>query len=216
VTHPAEMAGDWKLYAERGLGSRLSAGRNPAVVVVDLIYGFTDFGFPAGFDLDAVVDSTRRLVDVARQVRAPVIFTTIVFPPELVDRNIWLRKMPAIRGLQPNTRWVTVDERLGRQPNEPVIEKQAASAFSGTSLATVLTSFHVDSIVVCGATTSGCVRATVVDACMAGWPTFVPRECVGDRASGPHDANLFDIDAKYGDVLPLLNAVEILHRRQVP
>jgi maleamate amidohydrolase len=212
--HPAAMAGDWKLYAERGLGSRLSAGRNPAVVVVDLIYGFTDLGFPAGFDLDAVVNSTRRLVDVARQVGVPVIFTTIVFLPELVDHNIWLRKMPAMRGLQPNTRWVTVDDRLGRRANEPVIEKQAASAFSGTSLATTLTSLHVDSILVCGATTSGCVRATVVDACMAGWPTFVPRECVGDRARGPHDANLFDIDAKYGDVLPLLGAMELLHRRR--
>jgi nicotinamidase-related amidase len=143
---------------------------------------------------------------VAREHGSPVIFTTIAFSPSRLDSTVWLRKMPAMRGLVEGSHWIEVDSRLAAAAHEPVIVKRSASAFTDTDLRTLLTSLGVDCLIVCGATTSGCVRATVVDGCMAGYPVFVPRECVGDRAPGPHEANLFDIDAKYGDVIDLQRA----------
>jgi nicotinamidase-related amidase len=105
---------------------------------------------------------------------------------------------------------VEIDPRLPREPQDPVVVKRGASAFFGTHLAATLTSLGADTVVVCGATTSGCVRASVVDAVQSGFPVLVPRECCGDRAEGPHEANLFDIDAKYGDVLALDDVVAYL------
>ena len=100
-----------------------------------------------------------------------------------------------------------IDPRLGRREDETVIVKKGASGFFGTNLASVLVSQGVDSVILCGATTSGCVRATAVDLLQYGWPTLVPRECVGDRAQAPHDANLFDIQAKYADVVSVDDAI---------
>ncbi|CAM5318058.1 Nicotinamidase-related amidase OS=Eoetvoesiella caeni OX=645616 GN=DFR37_11751 PE=4 SV=1 [Eoetvoesiella caeni] len=197
-------------YAERGLGGKLKHGIRPAVVVVDLINGFTDKAFPAGSNLDDVVKATTALLAAARDAHAPVVFTTIAFSNAMVADNIWLKKMPAMSGLIEGTRWVAVDERLDRRDDEAVIVKRAASSFTGTDLNSFLTAKGIDSVIICGATTSGCVRATAVDACMLGWPAFVVRDCVGDRAVEPHEASLFDIDAKYGDVLSLSQALEML------
>jgi maleamate amidohydrolase len=197
-------------YAIAGLGRSLQPGRRPAVLVVDLVYGFTDPAFPAGSELADVVRSTRELLDTAREHGAPVIFTSIAFSPARLESTAWLRKMPAMRGLVEGSHWVELDERLAPRPTEPVIVKRAASAFTDTDLRTLLTSLGADSLIVCGATTSGCVRATVVDGCMAGFAVFVPRECVGDRAAGPHEANLFDIEAKYGDVVDLERGRELI------
>jgi len=88
--------------------------------------------------------------------------------------------------------------------------KKGASAFFGTNLSSLLTARAVDSVILCGATTSGCIRATAIDLLQHGYPTVVPRECVGDRAQAPHEANLFDIQAKYADVLPLADVLEAL------
>lgn len=175
--------------------------RRAAVLVVDLIRGFTDPAFPAGADLGEVVRHTRRVLDAARAAGNPVIHTSIVFTPLHLDHSVWLRKMPAMRGLVEGSPWTLPDERLAVRADEPLLYKQAASAFTGTGLAALLAGLGCDSLIVCGATTSGCVRATVVDACMAGWPTFVPRQCVGDRALAPHEASLFDIQAKYGELI---------------
>ncbi len=199
-------------YAGSGLGGRLTPGRRPAVVVVDLIRGFTDPQCPPGCDLDAVVTETARVLDAARAASVPVVFTTIAFAPHELDSTVWLRKMPALRVLVEGTPWVDVDARLTPRADEPVLAKRAASAFFGTDLARLLTSWRTDSVLVCGATTSGCIRATAVDACALGWPTFLPRECVGDRAQGPHQANLLDIDAKYGDVIGVADVLTMLRQ----
>lgn len=188
-------------YAARGLGGRLDPGKRPAVLVVDLINGFTDPACPPGSDLDDVVAATRALLDGARPAGVPVLFTSIAFTPVQLDETLWLVKMPAMRVLTVGSRWVDVDARLGRRTDELVVTKQAASAFTGTDLAARLAAAEVDSIILCGATTSGCIRATAIDACALGLPTFVPRDAVGDRARGPHEANLVDIDAKYADVV---------------
>ncbi|MEV7005065.1 isochorismatase family protein [Streptosporangium sp. NPDC051022] len=188
-----------------GLGGRLTPGGRPAVVVVDLINGFTDPACPPGSDLDEVVAATAGLLAHARARGWPVFFTTIAYAPEELDTLVWLRKMPALTALAEGTHWVEVDARL--RGGEPVVVKKQASAFHGTDLAERLAASGADTLIVTGATTSGCVRATVIDACALNYPVLVPVECVGDRQAGPHEANLYDIDAKYADVVGLRDVV---------
>lgn len=197
-------------YTARGLGGRLGRAAQPAVVVVDLIRGFTDPHCPPGSDLDDVVAATARVLEAARSKGAPVFFTSIAFDAFDIDALVWLRKMPGLRILRVGTPWVDVDERLARRPDEPVVVKKAASAFGGTELAEALHMIGADSVVICGATTSGCVRATAIDACALNLSTYVPRECVGDRAAGPHEANLLDIDTKYADVISVDDALAMI------
>ncbi len=116
--------------------------------------------------------------------------------------------MPALGELQVGGRWVEIDPRLEARDDEAVVLKKGASGFFGTNLAAILVTQGVDSVILCGATTSGCIRATAIDLLQNGWPTLVPRECVGDRAQAPHEANLFDIQAKYADVVSLEEALE--------
>jgi maleamate amidohydrolase len=199
-----------RIYAQARLGESVTMGSRPAVLVVDFSCGFTDPECALGSDLSAEVAATRRLLDAAREKRLPVIFTTIGFEQSLKDGGLWLQKVPSLGDLQLGGRWVEIDPRLERRPEETVIVKKGASAFFGTNLAAVLITQHVDSVILCGATTSGCVRATAIDLLQYGFPTLVPRECVGDRAQAPHDANLFDIQAKYADVVPLEDAFAYL------
>lgn len=197
-------------YASKGIGHRLSPGHRPALLIVDLAVGFTDSTWAPGSDLDHVVEATQGLIKLARSNTHPVIFTTIAFGSDAAEGSVWLTKMPGLHCMTEGSHAVEIDTRLQRLDSEPLIVKRAASAFSGTGLTALLTSLHVDTLVVTGATTSGCIRATVVDACMAGYPTFVPESCVGDRHDGPHLANLFDMDAKYADVITLEYARELL------
>jgi maleamate amidohydrolase len=201
-----------RIYAEARLGESVTMGSRPAVLVVDFSCGFTDPECDLGSDLSAEVEATRRLLDAAREKGLPVIFTTIGFEPSLKDGGLWLQKVPSLGDLQLGGRWVDIDARLDRQPEETVIVKKGASAFFGTNLAAVLIAQGIDSVILCGATTSGCVRATAIDLLQYGFPTLVPRECVGDRAQAPHDANLFDIQAKYADVVPLEEALAYVER----
>jgi maleamate amidohydrolase len=212
VTAPTWLEAVGAEYAAGGLAGRLAPGQRPAVVVVDLVRGFTDPDAPPGSDLDAVVAATGELISRARAAGLPVVYTTIAFAADELDSVLWLRKMPAMRVLVEGSPWVEVDERLSRRPEEPVVVKRAASAFNGTALDDMLRATGADSVILCGATTSGCIRATAIDACAAGWPTFVPRECVGDRADGPHQANLLDIDAKYADVVGIDDALALVAR----
>jgi nicotinamidase-related amidase len=196
-----------EVYAKAGLGQAITLGDHPAVLVIDFSCGFTDPECPLGSDLTDEVDATRRLLDVARAQGVPVIFTTIGFDPSLKDGGLWLQKVPTLGELRTGGKWVEIDPRLGARDDETVILKKGASGFFGTNLASVLVSQGIDSVVLCGATTSGCVRATAIDLLQYGWPTIVPRECVGDRAQAPHDANLFDIQAKYADVVSVEDAI---------
>jgi nicotinamidase-related amidase len=190
-----------EVYERAGLGRSLRLGTRPAVLVVDFSCGFTDPGCPLGADLTPEVEATRRLLDTAREKGLPVIFTTIGFDPSGKDGGLWLEKAPALASLELGGRWVEIDPRLGRRDDEPIVLKKGASGFFGTNLASILVSQGVDTVILCGATTSGCIRATAIDLLQYGWPTIVPRECVGDRAQAPHEANLFDIQQKYGDVV---------------
>jgi len=199
-----------EVYARSGLGASVMLGSRPCVLVIDFSCGFTDPACSLGSDLTPQVEATRRLLDVARVRSLPVVFTTIGFDASLKDGGLWLQKVPTLSDLQLGGRWVEIDERLGRRDDETVIVKKGASGFFGTNLASVLVSQGIDTVILCGATTSGCVRATAVDLLQYGWPTLVPRECVGDRAQAPHEANLFDIQAKYADVVSVDDAIAYL------
>ena len=196
-----------RVYAEARLGESVTMGSRPAVLVIDFSCGFTDPASTLGSDLTAEVEATKQLLDAARAKGLPVIYTTIGFEPSLVDGGLWLQKVPTLGELQIGGKWVEIDPRLERRDDETIVLKKGASGFFGTNLASVLVTQGVDSVVLCGATTSGCIRATAIDLLQYGWPTIVPRECVGDRAQAPHEANLFDIQAKYADVVPLEDAL---------
>ena len=199
-----------RVYEAARLGQAVTMGERPAVLVVDFSCGFTDPECALGSDLSAEVGATRRLLDAARAKGLPVIFTTIGYEPSLRDGGLWLQKVPALGDLQVGGRWVEIDPRLAPREDETVVLKKGASAFFGTNLASILVAQRVDSVVLCGATTSGCIRATAIDLLQYGFPALVPRECVGDRARAPHEANLFDIQAKYADVVSLDDALAYL------
>jgi nicotinamidase-related amidase len=194
------------IYGRAGIGARLERGSRPGVLVVDFSLGFTSFEGALGCGLDKEVLATRQLLDVARAASAPVIFTAIAYQPGLADCGLWAQKIAGLSTLVDGSDQVSIDARLGRVDHEPVVVKKGASAFFGTNLVALLVERAVDTVVLCGATTSGCVRATAIDLMQHGFPTLVPRECVGDRARAPHESNLFDIDAKYADVVSVGDA----------
>lgn len=199
-----------RIYEGARLGGSVTLGDRPAVLVVDLSCGFTDPECDLGAEMAAEVEATRRLLDVARARGVPVVFTTIGFEANKKDGALWLQKVPSLGDLELGGQWVEIDPRLERREEETVLVKKGASAFFGTNLTAILVSQGVDTVVLCGATTSGCIRATAIDLLQNGFPTLVPRECVGDRAAAPHEANLFDIQAKYADVVSLEEALDYL------
>ncbi|SFL31356.1 N-carbamoylsarcosine amidohydrolase [Geodermatophilus ruber] len=194
-------------FRDKGFGRRVGFGQRPALLVVDLITGFTDLRSPLAGQLEPQLEATNALLAPARAAGIPVIFSTVAYDAELQEAGIWIRKIPANSWLVEGSEWVEVDKRLDQRPDEMTLVKKYASCFFGTDLAARLISRRVDTLIITGCTTSGCVRATAVDACSYGFHTIVVEEAVGDRAALPHAASLFDIDAKYGDVVGLEEAV---------
>ena len=199
------------VYATRGFGGRQGAGERPAVVVVDFIEGFTNPESRLACDADSAVVATRALLDAARAASVPVIFTTVSYTDDdLVRAAMFIAKAPALATLRPGSRWIEVDARLGRRDGELVVTKLYASAFFDTVLDEVLREAGCDTVIVVGASTSGCVRATAVDALQHGYRVLIPREGVADRAEDAQRASLLDLDAKYGDVIPLAEAIDVV------
>ncbi|MFC3228460.1 isochorismatase family protein [Marinibaculum pumilum] len=199
----AAAAGDRDLYRAAGFGRPVPRGKRPAILVVDFSRGFTDPAVPTGADMAEELAATRRLLDLGREKGVPAVFTTIAFDAAQLDSLPWLHKAPGMAALVQGSPLVAVDQRLARRREEPLIVKTGASAFFGTPLAAQLAAWRTDTVIVTGATTSGCVRASVVDAMQSGFHVLVPRDCVADRAAAPHEANLFDMQQKYADVIPL-------------
>jgi nicotinamidase-related amidase len=187
-----------------GFHGRAGFGRRPALIVIDMNVGFTDPESPLVCDLEDVVEAIGRLLEEARRAELPVVYTTVAFDEGArKTAAAFIDKIPALLTLEAGSRWVEIDPRLAPAPGEPVLTKLFASAFFGTALGSMLASEGCDSLIVTGASTSGCVRATAVDAIQHGYRPVVPREAVGDRDPAAHEANLHDIDAKYGDVVSL-------------
>lgn len=206
----AEYARLRQEFRDKGFGSRVGFGQRPALLAVDFITGFTDLRSPLAGQLDAQLAATNRLLEPARAAGIPVIFSTVAYDAELQEAGIWIRKIPANSWLVEGSEWVEVDKRLEQRPSETTLVKKYASCFFGTDLAARLISRRVDTLIITGCTTSGCVRATAVDSCSYGFHTIVVEEAVGDRAALPHAASLFDIEAKYGDVVGLEEAYTYL------
>ncbi len=194
-----------------GFGGRGGFGRRPALIVVDMTLGFTDPESPLGCDLDGPVEAIQKLLDAARRAEIPVVFTTVAYrESDKLTAAAFIDKVPALLTLEAGSRWAEIDPRISPRTEEPVLNKLFASGFFGTGLSSLLTAAGVDTLIVTGASTSGCVRATVVDALQYGYRPVIPREAVGDRNEQAHEANLYDMDAKYGDVIPAEDALKYL------
>jgi maleamate amidohydrolase len=181
---------------------KVGYGRNPAVVVIDFTLAYTTPGSPffAEGVVRAVAD-TVPLLEAARAAGIPVIHTKVMYHPSGADGGWFVRKVPALRNLVSSEPLAEIDPKVAPLDEEVVIVKQYPSPFFGTPLAPMLATLGVDTLILAGCSTSGCVRAGALDGVQHGYRVIVPRECVGDRHDGPHDANLFDINAKYGDVV---------------
>lgn len=185
-----------------GFHGRAGMGEKPALIVVDVNRGFTDPASPLVCDLDECVAEIVRLLEAFRRAELPVVFTTVCYDDfGKQAAAVFLEKIPALLVLEPGSPWVEIDPRIAPEEAEPVLSKYFASAFFGTTLASVLASAGADTVVVTGASTSGCVRATALDALQHGYRAVVPREAVGDRNADAHEANLYDLDTKYADVV---------------
>jgi maleamate amidohydrolase len=192
-----------------GFHGRAGFGERPALLVIDVNVGFTDRSSPLACDLDEVVEAIRQLLQHARRASLPVVYTTVAYDEgDRLAAAAFIDKIPALLTLEAGSRWVAIDPRIAPLSGEPVLNKLFASAFFGTPLSSLLTAAGCDSVIVTGASTSGCVRATAVDALQHGYRAIVPREAVGDRNPAAHEANLYDIDTKYGDVVSIDDAVE--------
>ena len=199
-------AGDWQSatsseYERKGFSARSGYGTRPALLIVDFINGFTDAGTGLGGDYGAELAVTAKLLAEFRARALPVFFTTVAYEPHLRDGGQFVAKIPALSILVKGSTWVKVDERIHPRPSEQVVLKKYASAFFDTRLDMELRGLGVDTLVIVGCTTSGCIRASAIDSMQNGFRTVVVRDAVGDRAQTPHEVNLFDIDAKYGDVV---------------
>jgi maleamate amidohydrolase len=191
---------------------RLGFGRKTALLVIDLLQGYTIKGAPlfAPGVVKAVAEMPE-LLKAARAKKMPIIHTRVLYnPSDYADGGIWIKKAPVLKDLIPGSRYAKFCRGVEPAKGELVITKNYASCFFGTSLAATLTAMGADTVLITGCTTSGCIRASAVDAVQHGFRPIVIRECVGDRHDGPHDANLFDINAKYGDVITKAEALKYI------
>jgi len=179
----------------------LSLGLCPALIVVDLSNGFSMPSSPLGGDFDSQISHINGLLEAFRAKKLPVYYTSVVYHDE-TTASVFRRRLPDLNILHTSSEWVKINSKINKAPDELIIEKQWPSAFFKTQLAAQLEKNAVDSIVVVGLTTSGCVRATVVDGLQHNYPVFVVPEACGDRNLSAHHASLHDMHAKYAVVIP--------------
>lgn len=197
-------------YRSQGMAGKIGFGKRPAVLVIDLQKGITDPQKPSGCNLDGVIDSTVLLLDKARGKGIPIFFFALAYHSSLVDGGLLVKKVPVLADFLIGSENVELDPRLDPKPDEPIVIKKFASCYHGTHLASSLTTLQVDTVIITGCITSGCIRATANDSIQYGFRPIIPRECVGDRSVIPHEVNLMDIHARCGDVLPLHNVLEYI------
>jgi maleamate amidohydrolase len=190
---------------------RIGFGKKPAVLVVDFINAYTTEGsLLYAPDVVTAVNETIDLLALAREKNIPVLYTKVLYNKNFRDGGIFIQKVPVLKTMVEGEPLAEIVSELTPVESDIIIVKQYASAFFGTSLAATLTSLGVDTILLTGCSTSGCVRASAVDGMQYGFRVIVPRECVADRHTGPHEANLFDINSKYGDVVGKTEVMEYL------
>lgn len=193
----------------------LPFGQHPALLIVDFVMAYLDPASPLYAAVEEALASNERLLAAARAAGIPVIFTNVEYAPGGADGGIFYRKVPALRLFDRGSAYGAFPEGLCPHDGEPVITKQYASAFFGTDLAAKLKDMGVDTLLITGLSTSGCVRATALDACQHGFLPFVVREACGDRHQAPHEASLFDLQAKYAEVISEAEAIRHLVKSPV-
>jgi len=200
-------------YARAGFCSALPFGSRPVLVLVDPVVAYlrpeSALYAPA---FEAALLSAVRLTSVARAAAVPVVFTRVVYSANGRDGGLFFRKVPALQAFAGDSPLGAFDARLAPLPDELVVTKQYASAFFGTSLSATLTTMGCDTVVLAGFSTSGCVRATALDAMQHGFVPYVVRDACGDRHEQPHEASLFDLQAKYAEVVDEQSAIHLLAR----
>jgi maleamate amidohydrolase len=179
----------------------LPFGKRPALIIIDFVMAYLEPASPLYAGVEDALASNERVLAAARNAAIPVIFTNVVYTPGGKDGGIFYRKVPALKLFERGNPLGAFPPTLQPEGDELVISKQYASAFFGTHLASTLTAMQIDTLLITGLSTSGCVRATALDACQHGFAPFVIREACGDRHSAPHEANLFDLQAKYAEVI---------------
>jgi maleamate amidohydrolase len=209
------MTDELDIYRAQGFAQPIGIGVAPALIIVDFVMGFTDPAHFGGGNIGSAIQRTQDLLALARSRLWPVVHTRVVYADDGSDCGSFTVKVPALRGLTETSPLSQIVPELTPRPGEMVLRKHNASAFFGTELAGWLARRRVDTLLVSGCTTSGCVRATVVDSCSHNFRTIVVRDCVGDRAIAPHEANLFDMGQKYADLLTLAEVEAVVARNSV-
>jgi maleamate amidohydrolase len=201
-------------WLARGYGQgAIEPGERPAVLVVDLQYAFTDPAFPLGGSplVERAVEHTARVAAAAREAGVPVFQTVVAWREDGSDLGLWPVKLPVLREVTLESRWAQVDERVW-DDSDVLLVKKWPSFFHGTPLHSLLTAARRDTVIVTGCMTSGCVRATTVDAFSNGYRTLVPEDCVGDQGLDGHESNLRDMHRRYAEVTTADDVVEYLRR----
>ena len=188
----------------------LAFGKRAALLVVDLVDAYLVPGSPLYAGIETALASAVRLRTAARAAGIPAIFTNVEYAPGGADGGVFFRKVPALKVFERGNPLGAFPDALKPEGDDLVVTKRYASAFFGTHLAATLTALGVDTVLICGTSTSGCVRATALDACQYGFVPFVVRDACGDRHSGPHEATLFDLQAKYAEVISEAEALALL------
>ncbi|WP_245811032.1 isochorismatase family protein [Rhodococcoides corynebacterioides] len=201
------MSEPMESYRASGFGGELGPGRRAAVLVIDVVQAYLVDSSPMRAPVDDAVAAAARLVEAARARDVPVVFTRVSYGKGGVDGGLFTRKIPSLSVFEEGSALAEFPAEPAPLPGEVVVTKQYASAFFGTSLAATLTADGVDTLYLCGLTTSGCVRASATDALQHGFRPRVVADACGDRAGGMHEANLLDLRAKYADVITLEEAV---------
>ena len=197
-------------YTSAGFRGRLGFGSRPALVIIDFALAYLDEGSPLYAGVEDTLASCERVLAGARTAGIPVIFTRVEFQPGGADGGVFYRKVAALRCFDRGNPLAELAPSLRPSPEDVIVTKQYPSAFFGTSLSSTLTAIGVDTLIVTGVSTSGCVRATALDACQHGFIPIVVRQAVGDRSEIVHEANLFDLDAKYADVVDEAEVLDFL------
>lgn len=197
-----------------GFGGSLTPGARPALVVVDLMRAYFEPDSPLCLPSRGCLESASRVLAAAREQDVPVVHTRVVYSDDGRDGGMFVRKVPALQPLFGGGPLSELMPEVAPLPNELVVVKQYASSFFGTSVASTLIAAGVDTVVIVGVSTSGCVRATAVDAIQHGFVPIVVADAVGDRAAGPHEANLSDLQAKYAEVVDETTAIDYLKEQR--
>jgi maleamate amidohydrolase len=208
------MSDDLTRNYASSFNGHLPFGQKPALLIIDVVMAYFDTASPLYAGVEDALASNQRLLTAARQATIPIIFTNVVYQPGGSDGGLFYQKIPILNVFDKGSPLGAFPPGLQPAPDELIISKHYASAFFGTTLASTLNAWRVDTLLITGLSTSGCVRASALDALQHGFAPFVVRDACGDRHPAPHDANLFDLQAKYAEVISETQALALMQEHR--